>query len=435
MSGGTFVTQNKVRPGAYINVRSAGDVEQVSGVRGTVVIPVVHNWGPVKKAVTLEPSTDLLPIFGASAVQHITEIFKNASKVIAYRLAGGNKATVVAGNMTATAKYGGTRGNDLTVIIEEDVDTSGTFHVLTVLSGTVVAEETSDKVEKLKGNAYIDFTGTGVLAANAGAALKGGTNTAVTTQNYMDFLSAMEILDWNVMALPTDDNTIKASVLAFIKRMINTEGKNVQAVLTNYPAADFEGIISVKNGVKLVDGTVIDRIGATAWVAGATAGADINESNSHKVYQGAVDVDTKYTNTEIEAALKAGEFLFTQLDGKAVVEQDINTLTTFTLAKSKVFSKNRVIRAINTIKNDSMNQYNTYYLGKIDNNDDGRNLFKADRIRYFQEKEAMGAIKNFSVDDIEVVAGEASDATVLNVTLWPVDSSEKLYMTATLKRR
>ena len=68
-------------------------------------------------------------------------------------------------------------------------------------------------------------------------------------------------------------------------------------------------------------------------------------------------------------------------------------------------------------------------MGKIDNNESGRGLFKTDIIVYFNELMRIGAIQNFETDDIVVRQGVELDAVVVDLYVQPVDSMEKLYMT------
>ena len=75
-------------------------------------------------------------------------------------------------------------------------------------------------------------------------------------------------------------------------------------------AADYEGVINVKNGVILEDGTTLTAAQAVAWVTGASAAAEMNQSLTNTAYDGAVDAATKYTKSQYEAAVKAGEFVF-----------------------------------------------------------------------------------------------------------------------------
>jgi len=47
--------------------------------------------------------------------------------------------------------------------------------------------------------------------------------------------------------------------------------------------------------------------------------------------------------------------------------------------------------------------------------------------------QGINAIQNFVADeDLEVLPGEEADAIVVNLYIQPVDSMEKMYMTATL---
>ncbi|MDN6194827.1 MAG: phage tail sheath protein, partial [Alkalibacterium sp.] len=59
---------------------------------------------------------------------------------------------------------------------------------------------------------------------------------------------------------------------------------------------------------------------------------------------------------------------------------------------------------------------------------DGRELFKANRIAYFDSLVASGAIEAFSPDDINVVAGNDKDSIYVEVAVTPIDAMEKLYM-------
>lgn len=108
----------------------------------------------------------------------------------------------------------------------------------------------------------------------------------------------------------------------------------------------------------------------------------MNESLTYAAYDDAVDVAPRYTNAQIEAALTAGEFLFTPSNNRAVVEQDINTFLSYTPKKNKSFHKNRVIRVMDGIANDLKRIFEASYIGKVDNNVDGRALFRKEIVVY-----------------------------------------------------
>ncbi|GAE89528.1 phage tail sheath subtilisin-like domain-containing protein [Acetivibrio straminisolvens] len=198
-------------------------------------------------------------------------------------------------------------------------------------------------------------------------------------------------------------------------------------------SSDYEGIINVKNGVILEDGTVVTGDKAVAWVAGATAAAEINQSLTNTAYDGAVDVDIRYTKSQYEAAIKAGEFVFYGEAGKARVLADINSLTTFTEAKSQDFTSNRVIRVLDGWANDVAAIFGRSYLGTVTNSDTGRQLFKGDLVALANQYQAADAISDFVPDDIEVVQGIGKRDVQVAAALKPNDSMEKLYMVVSIQ--
>lgn len=58
MAGGTWIDQNKVRPGVYINYKSALASLATMGERGTVAIARVMDWGEQGKFYTIESPSD-----------------------------------------------------------------------------------------------------------------------------------------------------------------------------------------------------------------------------------------------------------------------------------------------------------------------------------------------------------------------------------------
>ncbi len=433
MAAGTWTTQNKVRPGAYINFNTVPKAVGTVGDRGIVTIPLQLSWGESGKIIAIEAGEDIFTKLGYSITDSklllVNEALKRANKLLLYRLNTGIKASATNENLTITAKYGGVRGNDITVKIAVNVDNASKFDVTTLLSGNVIDVQTVGNMSELKGNDWVVFSGTGTLTVTAGIPLTAGADGSITNQNYIDYLSAVEIFDFNTMALPVIDNTLKSTAVSFCKRLREDEGKKIQIVVENYPTADYEGAISVKNGVILSDGTTLTPVQAVAWVAGATAAAHINESLTYATYDGAVDVVPKYTNSQIIAALQAGEFVFTAKNNQAVVEQDINTLTSLTPTKGKAFRKNRVIRVLDGINNDFVRIFSDFYIGKVDNNADGRNLLKNECISYLDTLQGINAIQNFnSQSDIVVQQGNDADSVYIETYTQPVDSIEKIYM-------
>jgi hypothetical protein len=433
MAGGTWTRQNKVRPGAYLNFKSKKKETGILGERGIATLPLVLPFGPEKKVLEVNIDTDLFQLIGIDinhdSVLLIREALKRAGKALIYRVNEGTKAKIVHNSLTIEAKYSGTLGNDIKIIIQTNIDDITSFDVITMIGSTQVDKQTAVKtIDQLKANIVVTFSGTGPLTATAGISLKDGADGTVTNQNYIEYLSAIELYEFNAMGVQTTDSTLKTVVANFVKRLRDQEGRKVQVALEKYPEADYEGVISVKNGVILADGTKITSDKAVAFVAGATAGADINQSNTYSTYDGAIDVDARYTNTEIEAALKNGELVFTTNNGRVIIEQDINTLKTFTEDKNSDFRKNRVLRVLDGINRDVKYLWDTRYAGDGDNNDDGRNLFKKDVIKLLESMQGINALQNVVADDVEIMQGSDKDAVIAIIAAQPVDSMEKLYM-------
>lgn len=127
---------------------------------------------------------------------------------------------------------------------------------------------------------------------------------------------------------------------------------------------------------------------------------------------------------------RAGFFLLSyRTDGRVVVEQDINTLVNGDYSKGNALCKNRVIRTLDEIANTVSSLFENYYIGKVDNNEVGRSLFKSDILDYCSDLVAINAITSFGgSEDVDVLAGNDGDSVVVHMAVQPVDAMEKVYM-------
>jgi len=423
LGGGTFLVQNKVLPGAYINFVSRPRAMGSLGERGVVCVGMEMDWGPagMRTVEAADFRTDSKMLFGydylSDEMKDMRELFMHAQKVKIYRLNGGEKAAATVGDLTVTAKHTGARGNDICVAIAPCVDAEGHFDVETYLDAELADTQTVEKIEDLEDNDYVTFSGTGALSETAGTYLTGGTTGAVTGSGYTDFLAAAEAEDFNVLVYNGSDETTKKLFVNFTKRMREEEGVKFVTVLHDYGEADHEGIISVSAAKELV-----------YWVAGATAGAEVNESLTNTVYDGEYDVDVKLKKSEYIKGIQAGQFLFYEEGGQVRVLRDINSFTSFETAKNSDFSSNRVVRVLDSIANDVANIFSKYYLGKQTNNANGRNLLKAEILAYHEQLMKIEAIETITADDITVEKGTEKQDVVVYESVQPVDAMEKLYM-------
>lgn len=434
MAGGTFIPGvSKVRPGLYMNFRAAALASIRVAERGTVILPLIANWGKEKAFHTIEDEDGVMDKLGYdindTEMLSVRETYKRAKVILAYRLNQGDKAKATWGTATATAKYSGIRGNDIIIKASVNVVDETLMDVKTYVDNRVKDEQSVAKVEDLQANDWVIFSGNGVIPATAGTTLANGTNGTVINSDYTEFLSACETQLFNVVAYPVSDPTLKVSFATWVKKLREDEGKKIVGVLADYNA-DYEGIINVKNGVILNDGTALDALGAVAWVAGATAGASMVQSLTYSAYEGAVDANPRLSNLGYINGLLAGQFIF-QFDGeKTKVEQDINSLHTYDQTKNQRFSKNRVIRVLDNIANDLLRTFSDSYIGKIDNNADGQALLKQAVVDgYLDTLQTAKAIQNLDKDNDFIIDAKKSvgDEVWAKVGVQPVDSMEKFY--------
>lgn len=434
MAGGIFSKQNKVRPGVYQNIKTNKMRMTGNGINGVVAIALELDFGKEQAITRIEDETDIYEKLGYNLddekVLLLKEIIKETSKILVYRLNGGEKASaIVDENKTITAKYPGIKGNEITVIIANNIEDTTKYDVITYLAGLKVDSQTISNYEEFEENDYITITGKGKITTATTINLEGGTTTSATeTSAYPKFLEALELEDYNYIAYCGTSDVTKALIVTFVKRMNDQEGIRVKAVMGDY-AADYEKITTIKNGVILEDGTELTKEQCAAYFAALSSVSDINQSNTYTQYKGAVDAKPRLSNRDTEKALKEGKIVFTRRnDETVVIEQDINSLVTFTVEKNLDFSKNRVVRALDGLQSDIKHIFEQSYIGKISNNVDGRNILRAAIIDNIKEKQNRGAFQNFVEDDVSVVEGNNIDSVLINIAVQPVDSIEKIYM-------
>ena len=443
MAGGTWLSQNKVRPGAYINFKGIKKPSMTVGDRGIVAIPLVLDWGEEGK-LTEVLSTELIDGSSKKAVGFTA--FDSESKLLAAALSycykalvfrmniGGLKAEAVieGSRLKATAKYTGTFGNKIIIAVEEN---SGMYTVMTYVDGETVDTQKVTTIQELASNDYVVFSDTGAegvetaIAATAGTSLSGGTSgVAVESTAYPAFLSALASARFQTLCCFSTEASVKKNVLTWVKSARDDEGRYIQGVLSSYDGADYEGIINIANGV-VVDGVDFSAEDSVALVAGMTAGANFKESNTARTVTSATSIIGSIS--DIKTALQNGKFLFSEsASGKIKVEQDINSLHTFTASRPYAFSKNRVIRTLDEIGTTTKQTWEDTHMGKIDNTDDGRGLFMSDLVSYGNSLQNLGGIQEFAgADDIEIAKGNDLDSVLCTWAVKPVDSMEKLYLT------
>ena len=196
-AGGTWQSQNKVRPGAYINVVGVPKPLSSIGERGIVAIVMEPGWG--EKITRLSVNEFLtgggLYKIGANytddseVARQLRLVFQGAASVVIRRSNASQvkaAATIASGTCTATAKYAGTFGNNIslnvtlnTTTLDEET-TLDSVTVETYVGGVLKAKMTSADKDAFS-NEWVDISATALSSFVGGEyTLSGGTCLSVS---------------------------------------------------------------------------------------------------------------------------------------------------------------------------------------------------------------------------------------------------------------
>ncbi|MDO4301547.1 MAG: phage tail sheath C-terminal domain-containing protein [Clostridia bacterium] len=432
LGGGNFVTQNKVLPGSYINFVSVDNGVSVFGERGTGAVGTGLNWfdGNIHTVTKEDFQKNSLAIFGYEYsnvnLGWVRDFFKNGKTLIFAGLNTDGAAKAI--NTYCTAKYYGSRGNSVKTVIQKNVDDENKFDVLTYMDTTLVDSQTVAAASELTSNDYVAFKGSVTLTETAGENLAGGKNGSVTGSAVQNFLTGLESCSFNAVTVCGFEDDL---LLEWTKRMRDEVGMKFQCVVydvSNKP--DYEGCVCI------LGGEYGDFEDILPWVCGALAGCEINKSLTNKVYDGealsqadALEYASKYSQSELEEHINNGYFTLHRVGDEVRVLMDINSLTSFTDEKGSVFSDNQTIRVCDQIAMDIATIFNTYYLGKVPNDDAGRTSFWGEIVKHHETLAGLRAIENFSSDDITVSQGDTKKSVVVTDCITVVNTMTHLYMT------
>lgn len=481
MAGGTWRMQNKVRPGVYINVRGDGKPVLTTPLGRLLMFqnkPL--GWGK-NGIIELKATSDFTALTGHKNTDEVLtpvyEALKGAETVLLLNdFTGGAKSTATkTGVYTINAKYEGEQGNNISVSFvpspladganTQDVTVTTIFGTKQVdqvkitlpkASADAIAKAGLTKEDQLEiHNDYVDITfGTtpaevtselnskgeyplytaiynGLTQSATNVTLTGGTNG---TNNVVDDMH--DYLENEYYAVATtagweESSNIHKLLAEETKLLREKVGIKVRAVIPNTTgvAYNYEGVSTVLNGYVLNDGTVISPNIAAARFAGMSASATPDQALTYTQLDDAVEASPKLNNDKTIEALNAGQIVFTTRAGsRVVIEQDINSLTKYTSTKPKDFSKNRVIRTLDEICTNTTQTFETSFLGKVSNNEAGRNVFKANRIGYLTGLQNQNMIRDFENTDLTLSQGDEKDAVLMELYVTPVDAMEKLYV-------
>lgn len=425
LGGGTFTLQNKVLPGSYINVVSTGSNTSTMGERGVVALPVALHWGNPGEVITVtaeEFANDSLKIFclpyEIESLAPFREVFKHAEKVHFYNVCDSNGSSAATCDYAA-AKKDGYLGNELKLVVQKNIDDESLFDVSLYLGTILLFSQTVASASELSENPFVTWRDRD-LSVTAGLAFTGGKNGDITATSFQNALNAFESRYFNILICPVPEYI--DLFVAYTKRMRDEVGVKFQTIIPKDVAADYEGVIQL----------VEEQANGIHWAAGALAGCAENASCTNMTYDGELEIQTKYTRAELEKFIKAGVFMFHDVEGETRVLVDINSLTTYTNDKNESFSANQVIRVADGCSMDAARIFNNKFLGKIQNDAAGRVSLWNAILSNRREREVIRAIDLYDSGLLQVKQGEKRNSVVVTEVIVPISTMEKLYLTTVI---
>lgn len=443
LGGGIFTNTKKTLPGAYINIVSTSRSAGVVGERGVVAFAYPLDWN--KQSAVIEVTAEdfygnCLEIFGYNVEDDemvmFREVFKHAHKIYVYNLnSNGVKATL---SSYATAKYEGVVGNKIKISIAPTSRIADGYDVKTYCGDTIVDSQLVVKsgtlLSGLVDNAYVTWASSVVAPEEeTEVTLAGGTSGTVET-DHTSAITSLARKSYNVLCAYTTDATNIERYASACRTSRDDSGVNYQCLIFNTPGENYEGIVNLCNTVTVKD--YVPAHGLLLWTAGAMASCPLNTSLTNYTYDGELEVNIDYTQSELEEKIINGVFVYHEVGNEVRILDDINSYVSDTSEKARdIFGFNQSIRIIDQSVNDIASIFNDKYNGKIQNDDAGRVALWSDLVSYYQELERIRAIEAFAPDtDITVsaVSGNRRAVTV-NANITIINTMTQLYMTVLVK--
>jgi len=185
--------------------------------------------------------------------------------------------------------------------------------------------------------------------------------------------------------------------------------------------ANHELLFNVINGVKLDETTELASYEAAQWVAGQYAATPLTQSLTYKVYEDAVDVNRRVTDTEIKTALNAGSLVF-KYDGRRV--RLVQGVSTAKKSAQQLALKQVMARDWKFLVEEN-------YIGKVQNGPNERLYLQGELKNY------MGVFEGRSIVEpgtwwVKVTQGDTKKKVVIEGFAVNLETMEEVYAKVTL---
>lgn len=455
MSGYFAIGETKVRPGGYFNVSKRGDEPVGGAIDGVVAVLFKSTFGPLGKAVKIDPSDGYAGVFGNGLTTDAIAqaIAGGATTVLAVRVGSGGTVGTVSltagenGTISVSTKHVGSMPFSVTV---RSKLTDSTKKEVIFYTGTSVFEKVefdanaTDEVAACVAaiNTTDNFTATseatGVVAAVAQKAFTAGTNPTSVTADYSTALSEVEKYYFNTICCDSNENAVHALIAAFLDRIYNAgqfgigvvaESHTVELATRETHAAAFnsEKMVYILNAYAEMASGTVDGYPLACYAAGVIASTPSNQAITHTVLSGVNELNEALTNTQaIEAEQKGCVVLSVNADDQVWFDNAITTLVTPDADHDSGWKKIRRVRTrlellyrANTVA-DSL-------VGKVDNDTNGRATIIGQLQNVGNQMIAEGKLNFMEVSESTKYPADA-DYCYFDIAVIDKDSAEKIHL-------
>lgn len=432
--GGSFVTQNKILPGVYVNVNQQSRTGSALSERGVAALGLELDWGPEGELFYLEAgefrsrAQSLFGYpYGDRHLQGLRDLFLHAAGCYLWRLNGGERAAC----SLAEARFGGLRGNALLVTVEEAAakEEAGEteFLVICWLDGQEVDRQQAATAAELLDNDYLCWRAGAELQAGH-FPLTGGSNKAKAgAEDYQRMLEALNECEFNTLGCLSCDTAVQNLFVQYTREQREDNGRKFQTVLYNC-AANFEGVINL--GSRALDEDLPES-GLVFWLLGAEAGCAVNATLTNAVYDGETRAAATASQRDLQQALLEGRLVLHRLNGELRILEDVNSLQNWQEGGLEDRRFNQTVRVLDQIVLDLAALFYQRYLGIVPNDNAGRIGLWSDVVAYYRKLEGLRAIESFDPADVTVAQGENKKAVVISSYLNVTNAMSQLYLTVT----
>lgn len=267
------------------------------------------------------------------------------------------------------------------------------------------------------------------LAGGAAKVLVYTLPASPVTADYAAMRTAFDTQEFNVFVAQEYSVAEQAASKTWVIANRN-DGKNFMLVIGGDATTDANSTTGNSRStlndddyiVNLITGAVIDGVTSASsvyapFIAGLIAGKGINESITYAPTS-ANDVSPRLTKSLQTAALAAGSLVLINDGVRVKVLQGVTTSG----------KKIREIRARQAIIEDITRTANDSYIGKVQNNADGRAALIAAITKYLETLEDNGVLEG-PVVILDPQNPPVGDAVFLAVSYVPTDSMERIFLT------